>query len=203
MSRTTVANGALRHLKNSHTLTDVDTDTTPQAVAIRAVFDDAMSEMAREKEWPPLKKVAALAQVREGDPDDGDEYLFYYRWPADCEKARYIADGNMVPSRTSPRLAFEVMSDDTEKLIATDEEDAFLCYTKEVADITVMSTKWRRALEYKIAALTAPILTGGDATGLGPRAQANYERTVNEAWVEYQNERQRNNPPECEFIDGR
>lgn len=203
MSRTSLANGALRHLKNSHTLTDVDVDTSSQAVAIRAVFDEATSEMVREYEWPPLKKVVALALVREGDSDDGDEFAYYYRWPSDCEKARYIVDGNMMPSTLTPRIPFEVTADGAERLIATDEESAILCYTKEMDDLDFMSAKFRRALEYKIAALVAPILTGGDATNLGPRAQANYERTMDEAWVEYLNERQRGTPPESEMIEGR
>lgn len=203
MSRTTIANNALRHIKNSHTLTNVDTDTSVQAVTIQAVFDDAISEMAREYEWPPLKKIAALALVREGDGDDGDEFAYFYRWPADCEKARYIVDGNLQPSSLTPRIAFEVQVDGTGKLIATDEEDAYLCYTMEMDDITQMSAKWRRALEYKVASLIAPTLCGGDPTGLGPKAQQNYMRAIDEAWTEYLNERQRGTPPEAEMIEGR
>ena len=203
MSRTTVANGALRHLKNSHTLTNVDTDTSIQATTIQAFFDDAISEMAREYEWPPLKKIAALALVREGDADDGDEFTYYYRWPADCEKARYIVDGNLNPSTINPRIPFEVQADGTEKLIATDEEEAYLCYTMEMDDIDFMSAKFKRALEYKVAALIAPTLCGGDPTGLGARAQANYEKAIDSAWAEYLSERTREAPPESEFIEGR
>ena len=181
----------------------MDTDTGIQAVTLQAFFDDAISELARAKEWPPLHKVAALALVREGDPDDGDERLFYYRWPSDCEKARYLYDGNTRPSKVYPHAQFEVNADGTGKLIACDVDDAFLVYTMEMDDVDQMSVKWKRALEYYLASLIAPTLCGGDPTGLGPRAYANYERCLDQAWAEYLNERSRGNSPEAEEIEGR
>jgi hypothetical protein len=204
VSKTNICNQALFHLKNSKTLTDVDTDTSLQASVFLAFYDDVLEEMLREFEWPFAKRIASLALV-ETDPADGVEWGFSYRWPSDAIKARYIVDGNMDPSVQYPRISFEVGGDDTGRLILTNEEDASLAYTKLVDDVTVMSPKFRKALSLRLAMEAAPTLAGSDQAGmaLGQLAERNYRSAMSEAKAEYLNERQSDNPRESEFIEGR
>ncbi len=201
-SKTNICNQALLHLKNSKLITDVDTDNTAQSNAFLTFYDDALLEMLREFDWPFAKRYVALALVEE-DPEDGVEWGFSYRWPADCERARYLTDGNLNPSAQHPRIAFEVGGDGTGRLIYTNESDAVLVYTADVDDVTVMSARFRRALSYKLAYLVAPVLCGEDRGGLGQKAQMNYEMEMSRAKAEYANERQHEAPPESEFIEGR
>jgi len=181
-SKTAICNQALFHLKNSKTLTDVDTDTSLQASVFLAFYDDVLEEMLREFEWPFAKRIASLALVEE-DPSDGVEWGFSYRWPSDCIKARYIVDGNMDPSVQYPRISFEIGVD----------------------DVTVMSPKFRKALSFRLAMEAAPTLAGSDQAGmaLGQLAERNYRSAMSEAKAEYLNERQSGNPRESEFIEGR
>lgn len=202
MSKTTVCNQALLHLKNSKLLTNVDSDNTLISNAFLLFWDDVLEEMLREFEWPFAKETATLALV-EDDPDDGVEWGFSYRWPSDCIKARYIVDGNLNPSAQHPRIEFEIGSDDSGKLIFTNEQDAVLAYTRLIDDITLASAKFRAAMSYKLAYKVAPVLCGEDRTGLGQKAQMNYELEFSRAMAEYLNERKRAAPPEAEAIEGR
>ncbi len=201
-SKTLVCNQALLHLKNSKLITDVDTDNTVQSNAFLAFYDDALEEMLRAFDWPFAKRSVALAVVEE-DPDDGAEYGFSYRWPAGCLRARYLVDGNLEPSAHNPRIPFEIGSDTTGQLIYTDEEDATLCYTHSITDVTVMTPKFRSALSWKLAELVAPVLCGADQTGLGDKALMKYELELSRAKAECLNERDRGTPAESEFIEGR
>lgn len=202
VSKTSICNQSLLHLKNSKTLTNVDTDSSVQATAFLTVYDDALEETLREFDWP-FAKVTADGALVEEDPNDGVEWGFSYRWFSDAVKIRYIVDGNKQPSAQFPRLPFEIGADDTGLLIYTNEEDAVFAYTKFVTDVTLMSPRFRRALSYKLAYLVAPTLCGEDRAGLGSKAQANYERELQRAIEEYRNERRPDSPRESEFIEGR
>lgn len=201
-SKTAIANQVMFHLKNSKTFTNVDTDTSIQATAVLAFYDDALREMLEEFDWSFAKVIADLALVEE-DPDDGVEWAFSYRWPSNCVKARYIVDGNMQPSAQTPRISFEEGADATGRTILTNEEDAALCYTKNVTDVTIMSTRFRNALGYKLANKVAPTLCGEDRGGLGMRALQNYYLELSAAKALDLNQRRRDNPRESEFIEGR
>ncbi len=94
-------------------------------------------------------------------------------------------------------------SDEDGQLIYTNEEDAVLAYTRLVDDVTIMSPKFRSAFSYKLAYKVAPVLCGEDRSGLGQKAQMNYELEFSRAKAEYFNERKREAPPEAEAIEGR
>jgi len=201
-SKTSICNQAMFHLKNSKSFTNVDTDSSIQATVVLAFYDDALREMLEEFDWSFAKVIADLALVEE-DPDDGAEWAFSYRWPSNCVKARYIVDGNLQPSFQSPRIPFEEGADATGRTILTNEEDAVLAYTKAITDVTIMSTRFRNALGYKIAHKAAPTLCGDDRAGLGQRALQNYYLELSAAKALDLNQRRRDNPRESEFIEGR
>lgn len=201
-SKTNVCNQALLHLKNSKLITNVDTDNSIQSTAFLTFWDDTVEEMLRLFDWPFAKNIDTLALVEE-DPDDGVEWAFSYRWPADCLKVRYIVDGNMQPSAQAPRIPLEIGRDATGKLILTDEPDAVLAYTMSIDDVTFMTPKFRSALSWRLAELVAPVLCGDDRTGLGARAGAQYKLALSEAIAEDRNERKPDQPRESEFIEGR
>lgn len=201
-SKTSIGNLALLHLKNSKSMTDIDSDASAQSLLLLAFWDIALGMVLEEFDWPFAKTIAALALI-ESDPDDGVEWAYSYTWPSDCKKPRYIVDGNLQPTPDAPRIPFEEGADVTGKLIFTNEEDAVLCYTKTVSDVSLWSDRFSLAMSYKLAELAAPTLTGGDPTGLGAKAEANYNREISKAKAFYLNMRQRGKPPESEFIEGR
>jgi hypothetical protein len=201
-SKTTIANQALYLLKNSKTITNVDTDTSIQATVINTFYPDVLNELLRKFDWPFAKKIDDLALVEE-DPNDGVEWLFSYRWPSDCVKARYIVDGLLQHTVTAPFIEFEVGSDVTGRLILTNEEDAQLCYTMAVTDVTLMPESFRKALTYSLAYNISPTICGDDRTGLGQRAFQLYQLELSNAMAEFKNERKWGFPPESEFILGR
>lgn len=201
-SKTGICNQALLHLKNSKTLTNVDTDNSIQANTLLLFYDDALEEVLREFDWPFAKRIAALALVEE-DPDDGVEWAYSYRWPSGCLRARYIVSGTTAVGTTTPKVAFEIGADDTGLLILTNEVDAVLAYTKSIDDVSVMSPRFRTAFSYLLAYKVAPTLCGEDRGGLGNKALAFYALELSRAKEEYLNERQHGLSRESEFIEGR
>lgn len=201
-SKTSIGNLALLHLKNSKSMTDIDSDASAQSLLLLAFWDIALGMVLEDFDWPFAKTIAALALI-ESDPDDGVEWAYSYTWPSDCKKPRYIVDGNLEATTEAPRIAFEEGADGSVKRILTNEEDAILAYTKLVTDVTLWSDRFSLAFSYKLAALAASTLAGGDPTGLGQKAEAMYEREMSKAKAFYLNMRQRGAPPESEFITGR
>ncbi len=201
-TKTSIGNQALLHLKNSKTLTDIDTDGSIQANVLLAFWDDAVEEVLRDFDWPFAKRIVDLALVEE-DPDDGVEWAYSYRWPSGCLRARYIVSGTVAVSTTTPKVAFEIGGDDTGLLILTNEVDAVLAYTKSVDDVAAWSPRFRSCLSYLLAFKSAPTLCGADPSGLGNKAWAGYELELSKAKAEYLNERQHGQSREAEAIEGR
>lgn len=201
-SKTSIGNMSLLHLKNSESMTDIDSDASTQSLILLAFWDVALGMVLEDFDWPFAKKIDDLALV-ETDPDDGVEWGYSYRWPSDCKKPRYIVDGNGKPSAVFQRIEFEEGVDNTGKLIFTDEESATLAYTKTVTDVTLWSDRFSLMLSYRLAALTAKTLCGGDPTGLGQQAEQQYQTLLTQTKAHYLNMKSTGTPRESEFIEGR
>jgi len=77
----TLANLALKHLAVTRRVTNLETDQTPEAVAIRAFLPQALEEVLREHPWPFATSFAALDPVQD---DPTVEWPHSHRLPEDC-----------------------------------------------------------------------------------------------------------------------
>lgn len=203
ISKTTLANIALYTLKNSRTVTDIDSDTGTQATVLNTFFEIALRTVLAKNDWSFARKIAAISNV-EDDPND--EWKGSWRTPADCVRPLYIVDGNRTPSKTSPHASFEQGVDVTGGLIFCDfqsDETVTLKYTMYQTTVSFWKPRFAMAFAYKWAELAAPALTGGDPTGLGRIAAAMFEAELLAAIAEDTATGQKDAPAESEFITGR
>jgi hypothetical protein len=161
-TRTDIGNLALRRLGISATMTDVDTDTSTQAKAIRAVLDLSIQSLISEYHWPMAERMEDLGLV-DGDADDpyNDDFCFAYRYSTTWMKFIRVVDpdgGDRNPTQAS-WIPFKVISDTSGRLILTDLEDA-------EAEVLVLPeegffpAKFVEALSIKTAMLAGPSLEG-------------------------------------------
>lgn len=90
-SKTQIANLALLRIGVSQQLTDVDTDTSREALSARLIFDDERDFVLRDFPWPWARKYKTLALVTGSvaSPANSD-WIYAYRYPADCVFVRRV-----------------------------------------------------------------------------------------------------------------
>lgn len=194
---------ALSHLKNSRSITDIDTDTSMQGVALSMFFELALRIVLAKSDWSFARKIATLANVADAP---NDEWAGSWRTPSDCVKAQYIVTGARTFSRNSPPVPMEIGVDVTGGLIFCDftsDDPPDLKYTFYQSTVSLWKPRFALAFTYKWAELCARILTGGDPTGLEQKCRGDFEMELSAAIAEDANSGQKDLPPESEFIVGR
>jgi len=187
-SKTAIGNLAMRHLGASSVIANLDTENSPEASAIRSFYELARDSTLRAFPWPFANQRQPLGLVEE---DPNTDWLFSYRYPADCLKIiripsgiRQETEGNLIGlgfSSVNPpnvfrqdvigsRVKYKVASDSAGQLIYTDKEDAELEFTSNAISEEKYPPDFVLALSLRIAAYIAPTITAGDPFKLGPRA---------------------------------
>ena len=205
-----ICNNALRHLAISKPITTI-LDTTENALACNAFYDQTRDEVLREFNWPFARRVTSLGAVVGGTitiPVNLD-WQYSYRLPADCLFARRLLPGTRLDV-TETRIPFALGSDTTGRLLFTDlpyqaatsnfPEIPQLEYTAEISAEARFSSEFASAFSFKLAFYMAPALTGGDPNKLGPRAFQLYQMAIQNAQDTSFNERQPDQAPESSFI---
>lgn len=191
-----IANMALRAIGVGKTISDLDTDTSAEAVACRTFWETIRDEVLSDFPWPFATKFATLGLVEE---DPTDEYQYSYRYPSDCLKLRRILSGARHDSRQT-RVHYRVGQDTQGKLIYTDEQDAQVEYTLRETNTERFPSDLVLALSYKLAAAIAPSNAKGDPFKLVEKMLSLYEMQIGKAKANAANEDQPDENPESQFI---
>ena len=200
MTRTEIANMALAHLGSSKTIQDLDTENSKEAKACRTFYETVVDELLRDYAWPFATQFADLALVEE---DPVNEWGFSYRYPADCLMIRRIPSGLRNDNRQS-RVPYRIGSDDQGKLLYCDVPDASVEYTHTRGrNIALWSSDMIHATSYKLAAMVAPLITGGDPFKIQELVIALERRAAAKAAANAFNEEQAEEIPDSEFIRAR
>jgi len=201
-SDASIATLALRLLGDGrNTVADLQTDTTVQAKACRAVYETARDEVLRDHPWQFAMKRAELAQV-EADPNE--EWAYSYRYPSDCLFIRRIPSGIRATKETlAQKIEYEIGRDDTGLLIFTDVENAEVEYTMKEEDAGRYHPDFVMALAFRIAAYVAPQLAPGDSLQITERMVRFYMASIGKAKGNSENERRPGGQPESEIISSR
>lgn len=157
-SRTEICNLALSHFGTAKPISDFDTDQGTEGVVCRRFYETALKQYLREFGWPFAKRERSLALIEE---NPNDEWTYSYRYPSDALMILRIDSGVRNDSRQS-RAPYLVASDDTGKLIYTDEENACIWYTKFNNDPITYPQDFIIAFSYLLAWYISPVLTKGD-----------------------------------------
>lgn len=200
LSKTRLANMALRHLAVSTTIANVETDKTPHAKACQDFYDAALDQVLRDWRWPFATKIQALGLVEE---EPNDEWGFSYRYPSDCVDFRRIQSGAARVDSRATQVKYRLGADDSGELIFTDQPDAVGEWTFRHVDVAHYPADFGVALSYLLASLIAPSVTAGDQFKLGARALSLYQVAIAGARANAANEEARDEPPESSFVSVR
>jgi len=170
-TKTQIANLALLRIGVTQPLTDADTDTSREAIAVRLLYDEERDYVLRDFPWPFARKYATATLVTGSvsipvNPD----WIYAYSYPSDCVFVRRVINcyGRQA---TSPPPFVTGRSDAGAKLIFTNQQDAALEYTVRVPETEFDST-FVSMLAWRLAAGLATALAR--AAELGKNALEMY-----------------------------
>lgn len=194
-TETEIANLALGHLGQSTEIANLQSTRTPEALAIRRIYDTMRRATLRDFAWPFATRIAALGLVEEAP---NLEWAFSYREPSDCLLMRKIQSGVRNDNRQS-RVPFKGGRDGSGILIYTDKEDAIGEYTIDMTTVQNYPDDFVLALSLRIAAYAAPKICGEDPFKLGQASRQLYQMEIENAKNNAFTGEQREDVPDSEL----
>lgn len=191
---TELCNKSLRNLGISREVSDVNTENSQEAKACRAFYEDCVEETLRDAALPFSRRPIRLALVEENPLDE--DFLFSYRYPAQCAQFRGLIVGNRLP------LSFEykISSDNAGQLILCNIKEAIGEYIHLVEDVDMWPSDLRLAFSYKLSVYIGPSLMSGDQFNMIPKCEAAYIEKIDKAKANGYNEESSPRPPESELV---
>lgn len=161
-NKTTTANLALGHLGFGTEISNLDTDQSEEATALRRFHDDALDITLRDFNWSFAEKWVELAVVEEfNENSEVKNWAYSYRYPTDCIKIRKVWSGKRTDSLQS-KIRYVVSSDTVGRLIYTDVENATIQYTRRVTDYSLFPSDFVMAFSLRWALYVPNRLLAGD-----------------------------------------
>jgi len=199
-SETEICNLALSHIGVGKEIAVLDTEKSEEAEACRRFYDTARDVTLRKFSWPFATRFMALGLVETlTDTNSDSEWKYSYRYPSDCVKIRRILSGIRNDTRQS-RTPYIIVSDDTEKLIYTDQQNAEIEYTKRIDDPQLYPSDFIMAYSYRLAGYISARLTKGDPFKIRAEVLQLFNMEITEAKANAANEEQPEQLPDSEFI---
>jgi hypothetical protein len=196
---TEIANLALGHIGVSSEISDLETEQSREAKAIRRFWDVCLEQVLRDHPFGFATKVAELNLV-ESDPNT--DWLFSYRYPTDCLFVRKILSGVNITTPSDP-IDYKLAGDDSGRLIMTNQEDAVIEYTRVLTDFDNMPADFKMAFSYRLAVYIAPSLTSGDPFKLKQDCMNGYLMEISKAEANSINEESNDPDVDSEFVRAR
>lgn len=176
------------------------TDNTPEARAARVAFENARAVVLAEHPWSWATRYATLALLTDVERPG---YDYVYALPTDCAVDRFIWSGVLRPARDQA-IGYAIVDghgDSAGTVLATNLEDAELCYTSNAVSIA----RYPAAVTDAIAWLMVPDLALGLAVkpAMAPRMTEWAWARIRQAAGNDVMRGQLEVEPESEFIRGR
>ena len=191
-----ICNLALGHVGHTQFIDDLDFEQTAEVAVCSTYYEQARDFVLEAFPWPEATKYETLGLVEEDPNDDWD---YSYRYPSDCLFVRRIVS-SLGKSDPNPP-PFITASDDTGRLIYTDQEAAVIEYTKTLTNVAQFRPTLVMAISWYLAALICPGLARDKKQA--DRAMQMYALTISQAQARALNEQQQTPEPESEFIRAR
>lgn len=197
-SKTQIANMALSHLGVGHEISNLDSEKSEEANAIKSFYDTAREFVLSDFPWPFLTRTVSLALVEE---DPTTEWDFSYRYPSDSLKIRRILSGIRNDNRQT-RVPYQIYQDAIGKLIYTDCREASIEYSVTLTEESKYPADFVLAFSFLLAVYVGPRLVKGD-NRLRDAALKLYQVQLQLAEQRSVNEEQAEQVPESEFVRAR
>lgn len=194
-SKTQVCNLAISHLGIGKEIQDFETDKTSEAEACRRFYDVALETTLRDFNWAFARRFFTLNLVASNPTTEWD---YSYRYPDNCVRLRRILSGTWPETRQS-RVPYLIGSDDTGRLIYTNEASAVCEYTRFIEEPILYPSGFEIAFSYRLAYYIAPRITDVNFN-LKSQMAGYYDVELKKAQSNANNEEQNAEEPESEFI---
>lgn len=168
-----------------------------EARTCRVFYDAARDRTLEESPWGFATRIADLQSI--GSPPSG--WLYRYRYPNDCLKARSVVIAGM--SVEDPGVPFRVVEDEASggKAILTNYPTAILVYTARITNTKMFSALFDDAFSWALAADIASPLSA--APGMAQTARQAYALALNVASAGTLNEGKQEQSQECQYLSVR
>src|SRR5437867_12609757 len=173
-TKTQVGNLALIYMGVSQSLTDIDTDTSREAVSLRLVWDMERRFVLREFPWASARKYTTLAFVS-GTPTvpTNNDWIFAYAYPADAVLIRRLVTCAGRQECSPPPFVIGRDGTSGAHLIFTNLPSAQAEYTVDVTDAAEFDAAFVSMLAWRLAAVLGPSLSrNADIVKLATEAYA-------------------------------
>lgn len=185
MTKNVVCNLALAHIGVTGQITDIDNEKTEEAKVLRLFYSVALQEILTRGRWKFATRDVALSLVEENPTP---QWKFSYRYPSDCLFLRRLnrdkAQGQPAQYRNitgDADVEYEIVGDETSRLIYTDQENAHCEYTKDIKTFGTLPAHFIMAFSFLLAYYISPKLCRTDSGKLSAEMLKKYEMKFLEA----------------------
>lgn len=156
ITTTGLANEALMLARVKNTLTEIDTDTEPNAKVARQFLNAHIHELLEELDLRAFSVSVTLGDITDSEPPPFG-WSYRYAWPADCVIPREITIAGWLPENTPIPFEEELVGDKSARSILCNEPNVDLRYTTDEYIESVNKWPWnfRRAVVYRLASSMA------------------------------------------------
>ena len=180
-NKTTTGNLALGHLGFGTEISNLDTDKSEEATALRRFHDTALEITLRDYNWSFAEAWVQLALVEEFDDTSAvKEWKYSFRYPSDALKLRKIWSGIRNDSLQA-KVRYRIASDNAGRLIYTDLEEPSLVYTRNVTDYSLFPPDFIMAFSLRWALYVPNRLLAGDPFRIKQDLFAQYQIELSNA----------------------
>lgn len=191
-----ICNMALARIGVSSFISNLN-EASNEARVLNLFYEQMRDFALRDHHWNFATRRVVLADA--GTPPTNWGYKYTY--PSDCLKARLIVQQGIRNPRNDQRIAFEIASEGSQRVIYTDQAQAELVYTMRVTDPTLYDPMFESALAYLLASEVAMPLTVKESVAKAARDA--YERVKSQAATHSANEGFEGVEPESELVSAR
>lgn len=176
-SKAKIFNLALGALLLQRRVTDADTDPSNEAKVLLTHYDVALNATLEDLDLDSTSTEEILELI-EADPNDN--WLYAYKYPTNCAFLRRLQSPVLTDNRTT-HIPRRVAIHNGVKVIFTDKEEAVAEYVSYDVPLNSLSATAGLAIAYRLAMLSAPLITGKGAKALIDSIEKKYIATKAEA----------------------
>lgn len=195
-SSSEIANMALAHIGEGEAISNLDSDTSPEASVCRRFYTTALNALISDYDWTFARKYAAFNLVASAP---NSEWGYSFRVPADLHKLRRILTGDRRITADN-LVAYEVGQDASGGLIFTDVNELQARYTVKITNMAILPEMFVMAFSYYLAMLILPRMAPSDPYKLATGLRQSFLFHLSQARASDANNGQDDPEPESEFV---
>lgn len=167
LNSTHACNLALAHIGQNE-LTDLATDVSVESDKCRLYYSAARKDFlgSHSFNFNTVQESMTLNSNDSLDEDDYPEWSYFYTYPSNALTIWAVFNEATVSEKWEQEFETFYRHDDDERVVATNQEDAFFEYSFDVTDLSMWDNKAFLAFTYHLASILAKVITGDQELAL-------------------------------------